>query len=230
MSEKTSFETLCKLDVSKHIEKKNGLSYLSWAYAWAEFKKAFPTATYQVLRGENGLPYVYDDKTGYMVFTQITVDGIPHEMWLPVMDSNNFAMKKEPYEVKTKYKTFSVAAATMFDVNKAIMRCFVKNIAVCSGIGLSLYAGEDLPFIDEPEPKTTPAKKAPAQTKSNVPVCAVCGKAIEAGGNMTAEQVAQASIKKYTQALCQAHRNERKKQLEEAQSAADNVQLPFEIE
>lgn len=140
----TSFEKLYSINVNDKTEQKNGLTYLSWAWAIAEFKKVHPNMTYEVKKFENGLPYVYDENTGYMVFTSVTVDGLTHEMWLPVMDSNNKAMKSHPYTIKTKYKEISVQAATMFDVNKTIMRCLVKNLAMF-GLGLYIYAGEDLP-------------------------------------------------------------------------------------
>ena len=139
-----NFEKLYNLNVNSKVEKKNGLSYLSWAYAWAEIKKAYPNARYEIKKFENNLPYVYDDKTGYMVFTSVTIDDITHEMWLPVMDNNNRAMKSEPYTIKTSYKEIIVAPATMFDINKTIMRCLVKNLAMF-GLGLYIYAGEDLP-------------------------------------------------------------------------------------
>lgn len=151
----TTFEKLYGINVNDKTENKNGLTYLSWAWAWAEFKKNHPEATYNVKKFENGLPYVYDEKTGYMVFTDVTVDGLTHEMWLPVMDGNNKAMKSAPYEVQTRYKTVTVNAATMFDINKTIMRCLTKNLAMF-GLGLYIYAGEDLPDTGEPpqaEPK-----------------------------------------------------------------------------
>lgn len=151
----TSFEQLYGINVNDKTENKNGLTYLSWAWAWAEFKKVHPNATYKVRKFENGLPYVYDENTGYMVFTEVNVDGLTHEMWLPVMDGNNKAMKSTPYEVQTKYKKITVNAATMFDINKTIMRCLTKNLAMF-GLGLYIYAGEDLPDTGEPaqaEPK-----------------------------------------------------------------------------
>ena len=81
------FKELYAINVNEYIEKKNNLSYLSWTYAWAEAKKRFPTLTYKIhLFGEQQLPYVYDENTGYMVFTDVTVDGLTHSMWLPVMD------------------------------------------------------------------------------------------------------------------------------------------------
>ena len=150
----SKFEELYGLDVNAKTEEKNGLKYLSWAWAWAEFKKVYPEATYEVVKFD-GLPYCYDPNTGYMVYTKVTAEGITHEMWLPVMDGANHAMKAEPYNVKTKYKEIPVEPATMFDVNKAIMRCLTKNLAMF-GLGLYIYAGEDLPEQPEPEPVMCP--------------------------------------------------------------------------
>lgn len=144
--EKSIFETLFNINLNDHIEKKNGLSYISWPYAWAEVKKCYPDASYEIkLFGENNLPYVFDENTGYMVFTNVTIKNITHEMWLPVMDNANKTMKSVKYVYETKYrKNIPVETATMFDINKAIMRCLVKNLAMF-GLGLYIYAGEDLP-------------------------------------------------------------------------------------
>lgn len=147
MNKKNSiFETLFSINVGNHIEKKNGLSYLSWPYAWAEVKKRFPDATYSVkLFGENNLPYVYDENTGYMVFTNVTINNLTHDMWLPVMDNFNKSMKSVKYTYSSNCrKNACVEAASMFDINKAIMRCLVKNLAMF-GLGLYIYSGEDLP-------------------------------------------------------------------------------------
>lgn len=140
------FENLFRLNVNEQVEKKNGLNYLSWVYSWAEVKKRYPEATYEVKQfGENQLPYVYDENTGYMVFTTVTIEELTHEMWLPVMDGANKAMKNKPYTYDTRYKKgVVVEAATMFDINKTIMRCLAKNLAMF-GLGLYIYAGEDLP-------------------------------------------------------------------------------------
>src|SRR5690606_27903565 len=149
------FEELYKINVNENVEKKNGLSYLSWAWAWAEFKKACPDAQYTIRQFDNGLPYVHDPNTGYMVFTSVTAGGITHDMWLPVMDGANKSMKSTPYTYNTKYKKdLVVDAATMFDINKTIMRCLVKNLAMF-GLGLYIFAGEDLPEGEEQqqEPK-----------------------------------------------------------------------------
>lgn len=154
------FETLYQINCNEHTEPKNGLTYLSWTWAWAEFSKRYPDATYEIKKYD-GLPYVYDPKTGYMVYTEVTVEGVTKEMWLPVMDGANRAMKAEPYEVTNKWgKVTKVEAATMFDINKTLMRCLTKNLAMF-GLGLYIYAGEDLPEGEEeaehPKQDTLPA-------------------------------------------------------------------------
>lgn len=137
------------LDVTGHIEKKNGLSYLSWPFAVQEARRKCPDFSFTI-QTFNGYPYQLDPKTGYMVYTTVTMGGVTIPMWLPVMDASNKAMKDVPYEYETydKYKKQyvpkRVEAATMFDINKTIMRCLVKNMAMF-GLGLHIYAGEDLP-------------------------------------------------------------------------------------
>lgn len=146
--ELTAFERLCEIDCGSHTEKKNGLTYLSWTWAWKEFKKAHPDAAYEIKHWD-GKPYLFDESLGYMVETSMTAGGETHTMWLPVMNNANKAMKDKPYEIKTSSgKTIIVEAATMFDINTAIMRCLVKNIAMF-GLGLYIYAGEDLPELSE---------------------------------------------------------------------------------
>lgn len=186
------FENLNAINVNGHTEKKNDLTYLSWTWAWAEVKKAYPDAEYSIMKF-NGLPYVYDDKTGYMVYTTVTIEGLTHEMWLPVMDGANNAMKAQPYTKKTRYKEFTVEAATMFDINKSIMRCLTKNLAMF-GLGLYIYAGEDLPESEEnddnqqnlsnenkpaKQTKQKQQKKEEQKQESQTPPgirCSVCGK------------------------------------------------------
>lgn len=145
-----TFEELYKLDVRDKVEQKNGLNYLSWAYAWAEIKKNFEDAYYEIEKFENNLPYVYDENTGYMVFTKMRINGIEHEMWLPVMDAANMPMMNYDYQYETKKGVKECKKATMFDINKTIMRCLTKNIAMY-GLGLSLYQGEDLPAVTTKE-------------------------------------------------------------------------------
>lgn len=147
------FNTLNSINVNDHTEKKNGLTYLSWAWAWAEVKKVYPDATYEVKKFE-GKPWIHDKNLGYLVMTEMTIGCMTHEMWLPVMDGANKAMKDNVYSYKVKeyknrqwtgeYTEKEVEQATMFDINTAIMRCLVKNIAMF-GLGLYIYAGEDLP-------------------------------------------------------------------------------------
>lgn len=146
-----TFIDLSNVNVNDHLEQKNGLNYLSWAWAWSVFKKKCLDANYTIWKDEQGRPYIYDENLGYMVFVSVTADGETHEMWLPVMDSGNNAMKSQPYTKQTKYKSFEVNAATMFDINTAIMRCLVKCIGMF-GLGLYIYAGEDLPKAQATDP------------------------------------------------------------------------------
>lgn len=138
------FQELYSLNVNEYVEKKQGLSYLTWSYAWAEFKKVYPDATYNVRTDESGRCYFGDEKIGYMVYTTVTAGGLTYEMWLPVMDNANKAMKLEAYTYSTRQGDKTVEAISMFDINKAVMRCLVKNLAMF-GLGLYIYAGEDLP-------------------------------------------------------------------------------------
>lgn len=169
----TAFDVLNALNVNGHIDEKIvdrvKLSYLSWPWAWAEVKKRFPDAHYEIWRSEQNLPYAYDPATGYMVYTSVTIDGITHEMWLPVMNNANKAMRSQPYKYATKFGEKTVEAATMMDINKAIMRCLVKNLAMF-GLGLYIYAGEDLPEAESgPEPvPTAPVNKASGPENGNV--------------------------------------------------------------
>ena len=151
------FKELHTIAVNEHIEKRksnNGgpeLSYLSWAWAFDTIQQLVPIS-YEIKQfpNENGVlvPYQYDKSTGYMVFTEMTILGITKTMWLPVMDGANKAMKAEPYTYTTKNGNRNVASADMFDVNKTIMRCLVKNLSLF-GLGLYIYAGEDLPPVEK---------------------------------------------------------------------------------
>jgi len=151
---KTTFEKLSAINVNNKVEKKNGLTYLSWAWAWSEVKKVCPDATYVEL------PTEFDEQLGFMCRTEVTIEGETLGMWLPVMDGANKAMKKVAYTYSTRYggeKT--VEPATAFDINKTLMRCLVKNLAMF-GLGIYIYAGEDMPENVEPPkpkaPKTVP--------------------------------------------------------------------------
>lgn len=162
--ENNTFRTLSKINVNGMVDRKQTggttLTYLSWASAFQAAKENFPDLEYEVERNpETGLPYWYDPLTGYMVFTKVTIGSQTHEMWLPVMDGTNHAMKAEPYEVQTKYKKFKVPAATMCDINKAIMRCLVKNLSMF-GLGLYIYREKDLPDCESQARNTAQAQQA----------------------------------------------------------------------
>lgn len=129
------FEELNKIDVSEKIEKKNNLSYLSWAWAWGELKKRHPTASYTVYENADGWNYFTDGRTAW-VKTGVTVDGLEHIEYLPVMDFRN--------------KSIPLEQVTSFDVNKTIQRSLTKAVAR-HGLGLYIYAGEDLPEQEKPE-------------------------------------------------------------------------------
>lgn len=179
---KTIFELLSSVNVNDKVEKKSNLTYLSWAWAWAEVKKACPDAYYQI-KGDpiTQKPYFYDENLGYMVMTEVTIEGKTLEMWLPVMDGANKSMMNKSYTYKgnawingkkTEVEKI-VEAASMFDINKTLMRCLTKNLAMF-GLGLYIYAGEDLPEV-ETTPTQAPTRaqaqeqKAQAQQPSPTP-------------------------------------------------------------
>lgn len=138
------FSRLYAVNVKDKTEKKGNLTYLSWTWAWAEIKKLHPDATYTVYENADGLNYHTDGKTCW-VKTGVTVNGIEHIEYLPVMDSRS--------------KSIPLAGVTSFDVNKAIQRSITKACAR-HGLGLYIYAGEDLPETDEPD---RPPAKPPIQ-------------------------------------------------------------------
>jgi len=147
---KNNFQELYELNVNHKTETKSGLKYLSWAFAWAEFKNVNPEATYAVDLYD-GKPFLSDKDLGYMVSTTVTVGELKIPMHLPVLDGANKAMKAEAYKYETKYKgEKECKAASMFDINTAIMRCLTKNLAMF-GLGLYIYAGEDIPSVDDSE-------------------------------------------------------------------------------
>ena len=159
-SKKTVFERLSAINVNIHIEKKKDLSYLSWAWAWSETKRACPDATYKI--GETD----YDESLGFMCHTSVTIEGETLEMWLPVMDGANKSMLKKSYTYTTRYGDKSVEAATTFDINKTIMRCLVKNLAMF-GLGIYIYAGEDLPEAEKSEAVMPKAPVKPEQKEES---------------------------------------------------------------
>lgn len=172
---KDLFEQLYQINVNEYVEKKKTgsteLTYLSWTYAVKTLSEKVDDWAYEVE------PYTYDENLGYMVHTSITIEGVTKKMWLPVMDGANKAMKDHPYQYQVKnyryqydknlpeYITKNVEPASMMDINKAQMRCLVKNMAMF-GLGLYIYAGEDLPETDD-EQKEIKQVKTP-ETKTSV--------------------------------------------------------------
>ena len=129
-----TFEILNNINVNGHTEKKNGLTYLAWAWAWGELKKRFPASFYTIYENKDGWNYHTDGKTCWVKtgVTLIDSDGVMNEAieYLPVMDFKN--------------RSIPANAVTSFDVNKAIQRSLTKAVAR-HGLGLYIYAGEDLP-------------------------------------------------------------------------------------
>jgi len=171
------FKKAVQLNVNEHTELKNDLTYLSWAWAWQEFLKICPEATYEIKKFTNPITgktttYLEDEDLGFMVYTSITARGVTREMWLPVMDNANKSMKRQAYEYNTKKGKKTVEPISMFDVNKAIMRCLTKNIAMF-GLGIYIYAGEDLP-IEFGEPIS--AKQIARMRELNIIEPNVCSK------------------------------------------------------
>mgnify|MGYP001207351001 CR=1 FL=1 len=148
---KSVFETLNSINVNDKVEKKNNLTYLSWAWAWAEVKKNYPTATYTIYENVDGMFYHTDNRSAW-VKTGVTIEGIEHIEYLPIMDFRNNSILMD--------KLSSV------DVNKTIQRSLTKAIAR-HGLGLYVYAGEDLPSTGMSAVASKPVPKKPVKTKAN---------------------------------------------------------------
>ena len=151
---KIMFEYLSNLDLSEVLEKRDKLSYLSWANCLELLYKVYPTASYRVVKNPNtGLPFFSDPATGVFCYTEVTIEGHTTECFLPVMDFKNKSMKLQSYtyqqwnSYKKVYEDKTVEAATSFDINKTIWRCLVKNVAIATGIGLNVFQKEadDIP-------------------------------------------------------------------------------------
>ena len=198
------FVKLNSINVNDKTEKKNGLTYLSWAWAWAEVKKMFPDAVYTIYENKDGWCYHTDGKTAW-VKTGVTVNGIEHVEYLPVMDTRN--------------RSIPLESITSFDVNKAIQRSLTKACAR-HGLGLYVYAGEDLPESDTDSqkpvapPPGAPDYKAPekAPEPAKEPAtfrCMKCGKALKPikrqdGSQVSVRQWDAFTNKHYGQSLCWA--------------------------
>lgn len=156
MDEKKSvFSVLNAVNVNEHTEKKNGLTYLSWAWAWQEVKKRFPDAQYTIYEREDGVNYWTDGRTCW-VKTGVAIGGLEHIEELPVMDYRNAAIPLDK--------------VTSTDVNKAIQRSLTKACAR-HGLGLYIYAGEDLPDGEKPEPQERPSTQDAAERLAARQLC-----------------------------------------------------------
>lgn len=158
---KSVFETLNSIDVSEYTEKKGNLTYLSWAWAWAKVKENYPDATYKIYENAQGLIYHTDGKTCW-VKTSVTIDGIENTEYLPVMDNRN--------------NSIPLANITSRNVNDSIQRSLTKACAR-HGLGLYIYAGEDLPEVVTNEKKQQQAQQvqvavSDAQYKAEIAACA----------------------------------------------------------
>lgn len=145
--DKNYFQILNDINVNDKTEKKSNLTYLSWAWAWAEVKKRYPLTFYTIYEDSDGMFYFNDGKTCW-VKTGVTIDGLEHIEYLPVMDFKN--------------KSIPFANVTSVDVNKTIQRSLTKALAR-HGLGLYIYAGEDLP---ENEPERVEREKEVEDIKS----------------------------------------------------------------
>lgn len=192
MNEKNYFTELNAINVSDKTEKKNGMTYLSWAWAWGELKKLHPDATYTVYENKDGWLYHTDGRTCW-VKTGVTVNGIENIEYLPVMDFRNNSIPADKL--------------TSYDVNKAVQRSLTKAVAR-HGLGLYIYAGEDLPEGEE-KPQERQTEKPPKAKPSAEITCTKCGVKIEpviakTGKTMTAQEISDFSRKKFGQCLCPA--------------------------
>ena len=153
--ENNYFLELYEQDVSKYIEKKNGLSYISWAIAWAGIKRLHPDATYKVYETPEGCNYFTDGRFCW-VKTGVTVEGIEHIEYLPVLDYRN--------------KSIPLNAVTSFDVNTSIQRSLTKACAR-HGYGLKVYAGEDVEAAtrEVPTPMTDAQREELVKLGVNIP-------------------------------------------------------------
>lgn len=146
MTNESSFNKLLAINVRDKVEQKNGMDYLSWAYAWQVLKQNYPDAQRRVYESPaTGLNYFSDGRTGY-VKVGITIGDIEHIDYLPIMDHRNRAIPVENIN--------------SFDVNKSIQRSTVKAIAM-HGLGIQLWTGEDLPAetsVAPSKPATAPAE------------------------------------------------------------------------
>jgi len=198
MVEENYFVELSKIKGS--VEKKNGLSYISWADAWDKLKIEFPLANFKVYQSESGMPYFADGSGGF-VKVGVSVKELEHIVFLPVLDNRNQSVKKENLNV--------------FAINKSIQRALAKAIAM-HGMGLYVFRGEDLPTDITCDSDEEQIAKQTGQTESGVPTgegnstkkvdlyrCSKCNVVIN-------KKVSEYSILNYEKPLCFNHQKQMK--------------------
>ena len=238
IAENKVFETLNKINVSSKIERKNGFTYLSWAWAWGEVKKRYPDVSYKVYENAQGWNYHTDGRTAW-VKVGVTIEGQEHIEMLPVMDFKN--------------NSIPIGNITSCNVNKAIQRALTKAIAR-HGLGLYIYAGEDLPEEDtgtqqspksEPKkatskPKAKPAAEKPAEPVPDSPlICSDCNKTITDYKGQPANKIAEATATKYGVPICMRcsckrrgipyEEEEEQAQEEQPAPTPEEGELPFDL-
>lgn len=151
---KSVFDVLYSTDVNKHVKPKGRLKYLSWAWAWAYVKLKYPDASYTVYEDSNGNLYHTDGRTCW-VKTGVTINNQEYIEYLPIMDMHN--------------QSIPVDKVTSFDANRAVQRSITKACAR-HGLGLYIYAGEDLPdgIEDGPQSEASEAIETPAVTQQKM--------------------------------------------------------------
>ncbi len=218
------FEKLAAIDCREHTEKKNGLSYLSWAWAWDAFKRVYPDSFFTIYERPDGCIYWTDGRSCWVKTGVTLVDGdyrLEHIEYLPIMDYRNASIPLE--------------RVTSRNVNDTIQRSLTKAVAR-HGLGLYIYAGEDLPpEVEEeksgapsvpavPEDKpivkaATPAKPVKPAKPAKISVtkmCSACGKPItgvasKAGGMILADDLIRRGMENFGMALCLECYKERRK-------------------
>jgi hypothetical protein len=172
------FDALYEMNLGDKIEKKDNLSYLTWSEAWKAFKEVYPSATFRVVTNpDTKLPYFVDPQIGIMVFTEVTADDLTQQCFLPVLNSSMKPMRLEAYNYTVYDKQNkrqiekTCEAANAFDLNKTIMRCLVKNLALF-GLGLKLYQGEDIPCENQDDAADQKKAQQPKRNKNVQPQAA----------------------------------------------------------
>ena len=152
--DKSVFKTLADVDCSNHIEKKGKFNYVSWTWAWALVKQNYPNATFEKHvfsdNQDNPLPFMRDTKGYTYVQTSVTIEGVTLTETFPVTDNRNQAIQHP----------------NSFEVNTALQRCLVKTLAF-HGLGLSIYAGEDLPVMGEHDEELNNVLNQLGEAKTN---------------------------------------------------------------